>query len=235
MAGDGHPQGVVGIDGMVCSMLWVIHPALALLLGLNGTRIGETCAIDIDDIDTNGKHVTVRLRHRKTNGDDTISVAARTARAITRSASGRTSGPLLLGPRGGRLTPKRARTILRGLADQIHMPTRITPRSYRNGFVVRSIDAGAPVRDIMGGTGHVDPGMIAYYDVARNGVEHNSTHLLAAWIDDTPLRPVFVVARSARRRKPSRATVHKPVVPLALRNWVANSPRRDWAESNSDG
>lgn len=158
--------------------------ALVHLLALNGLRLGETLAINVEDIAQIGDWRIVHLHRRKGGDPDNISVHPIVAEQIDRARDGRSAGPLLLGGTGNRLRPRAARKHLYRLHAHVGITRRITPHSYRHGFVTLSLDAGARTREIMAATGHTDPSMIAYYDRSRSGVEHNATHVLTPWLLD---------------------------------------------------
>ena len=71
--------------------------ACACLLALNGLRVGELCATNVEDVGEWTWHHTLTLRASTTKGHKpaVIALAPRTVQAISLSATGRRSGPLL--------------------------------------------------------------------------------------------------------------------------------------------
>lgn len=157
--------------------------ALCCILGLNGTRIGETLALDIEDLGQTGTTRTIHLRARKRSSQLTVGISWRTAAAIDRAVGGRLTGPLLRGPDHDRLAYVDAFDLVRQVATTAGIGRPITPHSLRHTFVTLSREVGVADRDIMASTGHQSPAMIDYYDRARLAVVHNATHALTEWLD----------------------------------------------------
>jgi hypothetical protein len=74
--------------------------SLICLLALNGLRIGECLASNVEELGFERGYRTLHLPHRKGGKVGTLALAVRTAWALERSMDGRTSGPLLLGRDG---------------------------------------------------------------------------------------------------------------------------------------
>jgi integrase/recombinase XerD len=85
--------------------------ALICLLGLNGLRVSETCALDIDDL---GHHRGQRAAFltRKGGKLQTIPMSHRTAWAVGAAIGDRSSGPVLLTRNGTRLDRRGAARIV---------------------------------------------------------------------------------------------------------------------------
>lgn len=156
--------------------------ALICLLALNGLRIGECLATNVEDLGYQRGYRTLFLPNRKGGKVGTLALAVRTTWALERSIDGRQSGPLLLGRDGSRLKIGSVRRTVRRLCREVGITKRTTPHSYRHAFVTAALDAGVPERDIIDSTGHSDSSMIRYYDRNRGAVERNATHAVAAFI-----------------------------------------------------
>lgn len=152
------------------------------LLGLNGLRIGELLAIDVEHLGYERGFRTLHLPHRKGGRVSTLSLAVRTAYAVEQTLAGRQTGPLLLGRNGQRLDIAAARRTLRRLCRKAGITKRISPHGLRHSFVTLALDAGVPERDVMASTGHLHPQMITYYDRHRGSIERNATHAVAAFV-----------------------------------------------------
>jgi len=76
--------------------------ALASLLALNGLRISEALGADIDALDFERGHRTLKIV-RKGGKHVTIPLAPRTSRALDLYIGERTTGPIFLGAKGGRM------------------------------------------------------------------------------------------------------------------------------------
>src|SRR5437764_4540796 len=70
------------------------HSALAVLLGLNGLRVSEACATNIEDLGIERGHRTLRILG-KGNKPATIPLVPRTARTIDLAVGERSEGPIL--------------------------------------------------------------------------------------------------------------------------------------------
>jgi site-specific recombinase XerD len=156
--------------------------ALICLLGLNGLRVSETCALDIDDL---GHHKGQRTAYlsRKGGKVQTIPMSHRTAWAVSSAIGDRTSGPVLLTRSGVRLERRGAARIVARAARRAGITKHITPHSLRHTFVTMALDAGQAERDIAISTGHSDTRMVAYYDRGRDNISRNSTHAVSAWVE----------------------------------------------------
>ncbi len=155
--------------------------ALICLLGLNGLRVSETCALTIDDL---GHHKGQRTAHvhRKGGKTQTVPMSHRTAWAVGNAIEGRTHGPVLVSHSGTRLDRRAAgRTVARVIRAS-GIAKHITPHSLRHTFVTMALDAGQTERDIAISTGHADTRMVAYYDRCRDNISRNSTHAVA-WVE----------------------------------------------------
>ena len=94
------------------------HTALAVLLGLNGLRVSEACATNIEDLGLQRGHRTLRILG-KGNKLATIPLVPRTARTIDLAVGERHEGPILRRRDGQRLDRRTAHRWVRSIgADQ---------------------------------------------------------------------------------------------------------------------
>jgi integrase/recombinase XerD len=126
------------------------HAALAVLVGLNGLRVSEACATNIEALGFERRIVG------KGNEPATVPLVPRTARANDLALGERHEGPILrrraatastAAPRigGVRAIGKRA-----GLgAVHLHM--------LRAAFIMAALDAGVPLTDVQITARHADP------------------------------------------------------------------------------
>lgn len=156
--------------------------ALICLLGLNGLRLGECLAADIEHLGHERGYRTLHLPHRKGGKVGTVAVATRTAWAIEQALAGRNTGPIICGRDGTRMKPAAARRTVRRLAAVCGIGKRLSPHSLRHTFVTMALDAGVPERDIIDSTGHQSSRMLMYYDRNRGAIERNATHAVAAFV-----------------------------------------------------
>jgi integrase len=111
-----------------------VDHALACLLGLLGLRVGEACAIDIENLDASRGHRTVTVLG-KGHKLAVIPLPPRVARAVDQAASERDRGPLLLMRTGGRMNRHGATRIVRRLAKRSGITKHISPHSLRHSFI----------------------------------------------------------------------------------------------------
>jgi integrase len=76
--------------------------ALASLLALNGLRISEALGADIDDLEYERGHHTLKIL-RKGGKTVVVPLAPRTSRAVDLYIGERTTGPIFLGAKGERM------------------------------------------------------------------------------------------------------------------------------------
>jgi integrase/recombinase XerD len=91
------------------------HAALAVLLGLNGLRVSEACATNIEDLGFERGHRTLRIVG-KGNKPAVIPLVPRTPRTIDLAIGERTAGPILLRRDGQRLDRRTAHRWVRSIA-----------------------------------------------------------------------------------------------------------------------
>lgn len=109
-----HPSSQRGLDrGELASFLYTaertspMHAALAVLLGLNGLRVSEACAANIEDLGFERGHRTLQIVG-KGNKPAGIPLVPRTARTIDLAIGERSAGSILLRHDGARLDPRTA-------------------------------------------------------------------------------------------------------------------------------
>lgn len=97
------------------------HPrdhALMCILGLNGLRVGEVVAIDIEDLDRKGGYHVLKVKREKGGETPEVPLAPRTSWAVEQVMYGRVSGPLFLNRPGSPNGPRERRPH-RGSALQV--------------------------------------------------------------------------------------------------------------------
>jgi len=155
--------------------------ALISLLAMNGLRINEALGADIDGLDVDRGHRTLRIV-RKGGKQATIPLALRTARALDLYIGERATGPIFLGAAGGRLDRYAADRTVKRLARRAGITKRISPHSLRHSFITAALDAGVPLRDVQEAASHADPRTTMRYDRARQSLDRHATYILAAFL-----------------------------------------------------
>ena len=121
--------------------------ALASVLALNGLRISEALNADVDDLDFEQGHRTLKIV-RKGGKHVTVPLAPRTSRVLDLYVGERASGPLFLGAGDGRMDRYAADRMVKRLARRAGITKAISPHSLRHSFITAALDAGVPLRDV---------------------------------------------------------------------------------------
>ena len=150
--------------------------ALASLLALNGLRISEALGADIDDLEYQRGHRTLKIL-RKGGKHAVIPLAPRTSRAIDLYVGERTPGPIFVGAKGGRMDRYAADRTVKRLARRAGIAKRISPHSLRHSFMTAALDAGVPLRDVQEAASHADPRTTMRYDRANQSLDRHATYL----------------------------------------------------------
>ena len=116
--------------------------ALISLLAMNGLRISEALGADIDDLDVDTGHRTLRVV-RKGGKQTTIPLAPRTARALDLYIGERATGPIFLAAGGGRMDRYAADRTVKRLARRAGITKPISPHSLRHSFITAALDAAS--------------------------------------------------------------------------------------------
>jgi integrase/recombinase XerD len=122
------------------------HAALAVLLGLNGLRVSEACATNVEDLGLERGHRTLRILG-KGNKPATIPLVPRTARTIDLAVGERCEGPILHRRDGQRLDRRTAHRWVRAIGKRAGLGP-VHPHMLRAAFIMAALDAGVPLRDV---------------------------------------------------------------------------------------
>src|SRR5579863_6815095 len=139
------------------------HAALAVLLGLNGLRVSEVCATDIEDLDIERGHRTLRIMG-KGSKPAVIPLVPRTARTVDLAVGERLSGPILRRADGMRLERRTAHRWVRSIGRRAGLG-RVHPLQLRHRHPVR----GMSLEAIAALLGHRSMDMTLVYDTAAKG------------------------------------------------------------------
>jgi integrase/recombinase XerD len=155
--------------------------ALISLLAMNGLRISEALGADVDDLDIDRGHRTLRIV-RKGGRQVTIPLAPRTGRALDLYIGERATGPIFVGAAGGRMDRYAADRTVKCLARRAGITKRISPHSLRHPFITAALDAGVSLRDVQEAASHADPRTTMRYDRARQSLDRHATDIVAAFL-----------------------------------------------------
>ncbi len=154
------------------------------LLYATGIRVSELCGLDLDDVDTDRQLLRVI---GKGNKQRTVPFGkpARTSlnawlgdgRPTLVTAE---SGPaLLLGPRGRRLDPRQARTVVHQTMSAVADAPDIGPHGLRHSAATHLLEGGADLRivqELLGHTSLATTQLYTHVSVARLRAVHDQAH-----------------------------------------------------------
>lgn len=154
------------------------------LLYASGIRVSELCGLDIDDVDSGRRLLRVV---GKGNKQRTVPFGAPAAGALAdwlqdgRPALVRPdSGPaLFLGPRGRRLDPRQARTVVHQTVGAVDGAPDIGPHGLRHSAATHLLEGGADLRIVQELLGHstlATTQLYTHVTVARLRAVHDQAH-----------------------------------------------------------
>jgi len=155
--------------------------AAACLPALNGLRVSEVCAIDIEDLAEDRWHQIVTI-HGKGDKPATIPLAPRTRAAVEQAVASRDRGPLLLNRWGNRMTRNNVAALDTKLAQAARIESRMTPHTLRHAAITAAPNAGAHLRDVQNFARHADPKTTMRYDRNRHSLDRHATYAIARYI-----------------------------------------------------
>ena len=168
--------------------------AVIRLLLHNGLRVDEACAADVANLGTDAGHRVLRVI-RKGARKARIPLTPATAAALDaylaeRACRGGLSdarqlaGPLLATASGGRLRQGHLWELVRRQAPDagIQAWDQLSPHCLRHSAITFALDAGATLRDVQDYAGHKDPRTTRRYDHARDSLDRNAAHAVAAYL-----------------------------------------------------
>jgi integrase/recombinase XerC len=145
------------VEGVAADTLERPYPArdlaiFELLYGC-GLRISELVGLDLEDFDFTERWIRVRGKGRK---ERQVPYGSKAAAALDRYLVGRASSEraVFLNHRGGRLTDRGARGIVKFYARMITGDSSIHPHSLRHAYATHLLSDGADLRAIQELLGH---------------------------------------------------------------------------------
>lgn len=123
---------------------------LEMLYGC-GLRISELSGLNVEDFDLSDGWVRVRGKRKK---ERQVPVPRRALEALKAYLDGRRAGAVFLNLKGGRLTERGARGILKMYAIALAGDSSLHPHSLRHAYATHLLQAGADLRAIQELLGH---------------------------------------------------------------------------------
>lgn len=156
------------------------HAALTVLLGLNGLRVTEACATNVEDLGFERGHRTLRIIG-KGNKPAMIPLVPRTARTVDLAIGERHQGPILLRRDGQRLDRRTAHRWVRSIGKRAGLGD-VHPHMLRAAFIMAALDAGVPLRDVQLAARHADPRTTTIYDHRRQNFGRHAAYVVVAFV-----------------------------------------------------
>jgi integrase len=156
------------------------HAALAVLLGLNGLRVSEACATNIEDLGVERGHRILRILG-KGNKPAVIPLVPRTARTIDLAVSERCEGAILCRRDRQRLDRRTAHRWIRSIGKRAGLGL-VHPHMLRAAFIMAALDAGVPLRDVQIAARHADPRTTTVYDRRRQNFDRHAAYAVVAFV-----------------------------------------------------
>jgi integrase/recombinase XerC len=154
------------------------------LLYATGIRVSELCGLDVDDVDTSRRLLRVL---GKGNKQRTVPFGRPGLAALTDwLTDGRphlvvpdSGAALLLGPRGRRLDPRQARTVVHQTVAAVDGAPDIGPHGLRHSAATHLLEGGADLRVVQELLGHstlATTQLYTHVTVARLRAVHDQAH-----------------------------------------------------------
>ena len=157
------------------------HAALAVLLGLNGPRVSEACATNIEDLGFERGHRTLRIVGKgNTSPPPCRSFPAPPGQSTWPSGNATTARSC----GGGTANASTRRTAHRWVRS-IGKPARlgnVHPHMLRAAFIMAALDAGVRLRDVQLAARHADPRTTTIYDRRRQNFDRHAAYVVVAFV-----------------------------------------------------
>lgn len=178
--GRGLDRGELGRFLFAAERATPAHAALAVLLGLNGLRVSEACATNIEDLGFERGHRTLQIIGKGAK-PAMIPLVPRTGRTIDLAIGERVEGPILRRRDGRRLDRRTAYRWVRSIARRGGLGA-VHPHMLRAAFIMAALDAGVPLRDVQSAARHADPRTTTLYDHRRQNLDRHAAYVVVAFV-----------------------------------------------------
>ena len=158
--------------------------ALCQLLCMTGMRISSALGLDISDLRREQDHQVAHFRAKGSRQGVAV-LAQQVVAALERYLDGRTSGPVFLGPRGGRWDRSCAWRALRLLADQVSpdKPHAYHPHAWRASFATIALSQGVSLSDVQDALLHSDVRTTDLYRRNRRRLDRHPAPYLVKFLN----------------------------------------------------
>ncbi len=154
------------------------------MLYATGIRVSELCGLDVDDVDVGRRVLRVLGKGNKQRtvpfGNPALAALNSWLSEGRPALSTAESGPaLLLGPRGRRLDPRQARTVVHQTVTAVPGAPDIGPHGLRHSAATHLLEGGADLRVVQELLGHstlATTQLYTHVTVARLRAVHDQAH-----------------------------------------------------------
>lgn len=154
------------------------------LLYATGIRVSELCGLDVDDVDIGRRLLRVLGKGNKQRtvpfGKPALTALNSWLRDGRAALTTPNSGPaLLLGPRGRRLDPRQARTVVHQTVSAVDGAPDMGPHGLRHSAATHLLEGGADLRvvqEILGHSTLATTQLYTHVTVARLRAVHDQAH-----------------------------------------------------------
>ena len=178
--GRGMDRGELGRFLFTAETVSPAHAALAVLLGLNGLRVSEACATNIDDVGFERGHRTLTILGKGAK-PAVIPFVPRPGRTLDLAIGERLEGPILCRRDGKRLDRRTAHRWVQSIATRAGRDS-VRPHMLRAAFIIAALDAGVPRRDVQSAARHADPRTPTPYDRRRQNLDRHAAYVVVAFV-----------------------------------------------------
>jgi integrase len=178
--GRGRDRGELGTFLFTAARVDRDHAALAVLLGLNGLRVSEACATNIEDLGFERGHRTLRILAKANRPPSSRSCPAPRGPSISPSASATKDRSF----DAGMVSVSSGAPPIGGFAPSVSAPgsARCTPTcSERRSSWPRSMPA-CRFADVQIAARHADPRTTTIYDRRRENFDRHAAYVVVAFV-----------------------------------------------------
>ena len=181
-SGEGHVVETPGMPWadvlrLIDSARTVDERALLVVLAYMGLRVSEALSLDVDCIRVEGEHSFITVTGKGGTVDRCPLVAEVLEVFAAVRATGRMSGPLILGANGERMIRTRAATIVRALSRKV-LGVEVGPHSLRVAGTTELLRRGVPLHLVQAWARHRSPVTTQGYNRRRGLFEGHAAYAL---------------------------------------------------------
>lgn len=160
------------------------YDALTCLLFLSALRVSEVCSARLEDVGEHEGMTTLRFL-AKGGTTSKVTLAPKTAWAISRLAGERTSGPIFIRRHGKPLDRRTAWFWVDQIRQAAGIEQRVSPHALRRSAITIALRNNGRLEDVQRFARHVDPRTtVAVYDQSRFEATTTTTLSLQALFSD---------------------------------------------------